>query len=365
MKYIVYLTTNLKSSIGGTNKIYIGVHKTNDSTVFDGYLGCGVYRQQPSTYLNPKTPFQYAVKKYGPDAFRRVILFEFDTEQEAYEKEKELVTPDFIKQSHVYNICPGGVCNNRGKPIYQFDLKGNLIKKWDFVVELVDVFGYDMSRFHYAIHHKHPFLDAYWSREESIDITEYITGLPHSHKITYLYDKNGKCVREFFSQKECAEFLGVKDISKQLQLSSLINNQYYVSNKLVDEFKPKARAQQVNQEYFVYQNNKLLGIYKGKDLMPIIKVYSWSKIRDIFRYNKGWYKDFYISLEEIDVVPTRTKSNGILVDVYTKYGEFVETLTSIKEVKEKYHVHASKIKNIQLGDRYYENWIFKYHSNSK
>ena len=138
-----------------------------------------------------------------------------------------------------------------------------------------------------------------------------------------------------------------------------------MSNKLVDEFKPKARTQQVNQDYFVYQNNKLLGVYKGKELMPIIKVYSWSKIRDIFRYNKGWYKDFYISLEETSVIPVRSKSNGILVDVYTKYGEFVETLTSIKEVREKYHVHASKIKNIQLGDRYYENWIFKYHSNSK
>ena len=33
MKYIVYLTTNLKN-----NKIYIGVHGTEDPNIFDGYI---------------------------------------------------------------------------------------------------------------------------------------------------------------------------------------------------------------------------------------------------------------------------------------------------------------------------------------
>lgn len=45
MKYIVYLTKNLKSKINGTNKIYIGVHKTENPEIFDGYIGCGVYIQ--------------------------------------------------------------------------------------------------------------------------------------------------------------------------------------------------------------------------------------------------------------------------------------------------------------------------------
>jgi hypothetical protein len=44
MKYIVYLTTNIIN-----NKIYIGVHGTNNPDIFDGYLGCGVNINIPSS----------------------------------------------------------------------------------------------------------------------------------------------------------------------------------------------------------------------------------------------------------------------------------------------------------------------------
>lgn len=57
MKYIVYLTTNIKN-----NKIYVGVHGTETPYKFDGYLGNGVNRNNPSSIKNPKEPFQYAVK---------------------------------------------------------------------------------------------------------------------------------------------------------------------------------------------------------------------------------------------------------------------------------------------------------------
>jgi hypothetical protein len=42
MKYIVYVTKNKESKINGINRIYVGVHKTEDPNIFDGYIGCGV-----------------------------------------------------------------------------------------------------------------------------------------------------------------------------------------------------------------------------------------------------------------------------------------------------------------------------------
>lgn len=363
--FIVYLTINLKSQINGNNKIYVGVHRTKDPTIFDGYIGCGVVISQPSTYMHPKTPFQYAVKKYGVNAFKRITLFEFDNAKEAYEKEKEIVNTDFLKQEHVYNISLGGICNNNGKPVYQFDLDGNLVKEWKYIIDISDFYGYDIQRFQYAIHHKHQFLDYYWSNTNTIDVAEYITSKPHSPKIAYLYSKQGKCIKQFDSHIECAKYLGLKDISKAIKDQSLVQSMYYVSDKLVDEFKPKAKAQNTNKTFYVYKDSNFIGEYKGKEIMKVIDLYSWSKVSDIFRYYQGWYKDFYISDTKVDQVPIRIHSNGFLIDIYTKFGEYIETLKSLKEVREKYKVPSARIKNIQLGDRYFNDFIFKYHRNSK
>ena len=103
MKYIVYLTINLKSKVNGINRMYCGIHKVTDIEQFDNYLGDGVYMNQPSTYMYPKTPFQYAVKKYGVTSFKRITLFAYDTLEEAILKEKEIVNDEFIKQTYTYN----------------------------------------------------------------------------------------------------------------------------------------------------------------------------------------------------------------------------------------------------------------------
>ena len=96
--------------------------------------------------------------------------------------------------------------------------------------------------------------------------------------------------------------------------------------------------------------------------MPIINEYSWNTIRDCFRYKQGWYKEYYLSLEEIEKVPERIIGSKIKVDIYDKYGNYIETLDTVKKVREKYKVPASKIKNLEMGDRYFENYIFKYHN---
>lgn len=86
--HLVYKTTNLVNG-----KTYIGVHSTNN--IDDGYLGSGCI-------------FKKALKKYGKENFKREILFNFDTLNQAYEKEKELVDLEFINQSTTYNCKVGG-----------------------------------------------------------------------------------------------------------------------------------------------------------------------------------------------------------------------------------------------------------------
>lgn len=88
MKYTVYKTTNLVNQ-----KIYIGCHKTKDPN--DNYLGSGKL-------------LKAAIEKYGIENFKKKILFVFDTEQEMFAKEAELVTEEFCKSDENYNLCSGG-----------------------------------------------------------------------------------------------------------------------------------------------------------------------------------------------------------------------------------------------------------------
>ena len=131
MKYIVYQTVNKVN-----NKIYVGIHGTETPNEFDGYIGNGVSIYRPATYLNPKTPFQYAVKKYGIKNFIRTTLKIFDKEEDAYKMEEDIVNEDFLKREDVYNLALGGRlpdCANPRKKVYMYDLDGNFEREFDSV----------------------------------------------------------------------------------------------------------------------------------------------------------------------------------------------------------------------------------------
>jgi hypothetical protein len=95
--YTVYQTTHIDSS-----RLYIGVHKT--STPNDGYLGSGIYLKE-------------AIKKYGRAAFKKEVLFIFETAEEAYSKERELVNREFLESAQTFNIALGGVPTDDWSPI--------------------------------------------------------------------------------------------------------------------------------------------------------------------------------------------------------------------------------------------------------
>lgn len=86
--YIIYKTINLIN-----NKIYIGMHETYDLN--DGYMGSG-------------KAIELAFRKYGKKNFNREILFFCKTREEMRQKERELVTEEFINRENTYNLTLGG-----------------------------------------------------------------------------------------------------------------------------------------------------------------------------------------------------------------------------------------------------------------
>jgi len=134
MHYYIYKITNLIN-----NKIYIGVHKT--SNLNDGYMGSGQVVKD-------------AIEKYGIDNFKKEILQEFLSEDEMYDKEKELVNIDFIKRDDTYNLAIGGLGQYGGKSFSE-KMKSDLVfaEAWAKRVSLQNKAGRKGS-FNDPEHHK-------------------------------------------------------------------------------------------------------------------------------------------------------------------------------------------------------------------
>lgn len=86
--YTVYKTTNILNG-----KFYIGVHGTNN--INDYYIGSGKILKE-------------AIKKYSKENFKKEILFVFDSHEEAFKKENELVNETLLNSELCYNCKIGG-----------------------------------------------------------------------------------------------------------------------------------------------------------------------------------------------------------------------------------------------------------------
>ena len=359
MKYVVYVAENTKCQINGVNRIYIGVHKT-DNIIFPGrYIGDGVFADRASSFMYPKSPLQCAVKKYGVDAFKTTALFESEYAEVAYKYYDQLVTDDFLKQTFVYNF----YLDYRHIPLYQYDLYGNLVKTWADPVEASEFYGYSVNKFLWAVQYKDEFLESYWSWYSILHTREYKKRKAH-HTI-YLYSLEGKLMRELPSEEETAKFFNCTyDVVADAILNSKVIGGYFISNKMTDLFIAKSRKTYLHQTFYVYKSDgEFIGEFVGKKVMPIIGCHSWQKISNVFSINHNWYKDFYMSLTPVEKVPEKpVKEYNYAIDVYTKYGEFIETFKTAEEVRDKYGIPKSKLLRIKQGNKFFGDYIFKYHS---
>ena len=292
MEYIVYETTNLVN-----NKFYIGVHKTENSNVFDGYIGCGVYMQNPSSYMNPKTLFQFAVKKYGIKNFRRKVLKVFDNVDDALKLEAELVDINFIKRTDTYNIALGGI---------------------------------------------------------EIDVTQF------SYRSIYKYSASGKLVDSYESVTEAAKDAGCeeKTIYRAIK-SGMKRGDYYYSYTLTDNFIPSKLPSLKGKTIYVYdlEGNYVTSLLSG--VKNFFNITHYGNIRQAI-LNDRPYKGYQLSLEKKDKLhkanaPSNTSKR---IGCYDLNGNLIEEFSSIKQATKKYGSGVFRVLNNRQKQT--KGFIFKY-----
>lgn len=231
MRYFVYKTT---CSLNG--KYYIGVHSEKKAS--DGYIGCGVCSDGTAINLKSKgvkSAFIDSVIKYGYKNFTREIIQEFDSVEEAYKLELELVNKEMLKDKLCLNIKLGG--------------GGGLVLGSCKPVEIVDC-------------------------------------------------KTGKTI-SFSSQAECANFLGLKNISGKKRF---LKNSYMLKG---EEVPVSIKRVNENPIYFydIYEASKFVGV----------NVFSIRRLLNKERKScKGWF------LEDFDFKSSFYKNSKIIRKKYEK-----------------------------------------------
>jgi hypothetical protein len=105
MRFIFYKTT---CNING--KFYYGVHLQRRAS--DGYIGCGVCSEGSAKALKRKgikSAFIDSVIKHGYKNFSMEIVKEFESIEDAYAYEAEIVTESLIKDPMCLNVKIGGI----------------------------------------------------------------------------------------------------------------------------------------------------------------------------------------------------------------------------------------------------------------
>lgn len=224
MYYIVYKTINLINK-----KEYIGVHKTKDPNVFDGYLGCGVYVN--SLKKNDRYGLPAAIRKYGSNNFKRIVLYVYPyTDEgcdEAYSKEAELVTKEYVNRNDTYNRTIGGVGVMRdaevklNKPIAQYDLNGKFIRKWESISDAER--STNITSIQANIYGKSKYAGDYqwrfYNNEDNIDPVLL-------HKV-YQFDLSGKLINIWNSANDASKIFENHSSAR----SAIINNCKNITRK--------------------------------------------------------------------------------------------------------------------------------------
>ena len=352
MKYIVYLTTNKIN-----NKIYVGVHKTEDPNIFDGYIGnsINIFKANPEL-KHPKIPFHKAVKKYGYNAFVRSTIQVFDSEEEALNLESLIVDENFIAREDTYNIAlGGGLPPLPNKVIYQYSLNGDFIKEWESLVVASKEYNISSNNIGIAATYKRTSANHLWSfiKVDKLNIQEYHI---YSPKIPiYLYDINKNYIRSYESMSECFKDLNVNlsTVQRAVKLGNCVNDFYLstvLSSKFIAPIIPKVTGDihqyDLDGNYIrSYTNKEELGIFKIGDINRSIRE---------GRTYKGY---IWIRGEKLDKVPPRKVNKIRKIGQYTMDGKLVKIFNTLREAR----IEFPNVSKVLRGTaNHCHNFKFKY-----
>ena len=355
MKYIVYITTNLKN-----NKIYIGVHQTENPEIFDGYLGCGINRYNKSSIYNPKTPFQYAVKKYGFDAFKRSIIQVFNTQQEALELEEQLVNQEFIKRTDTYNITlGGGMPPLLNKVIYMYDLQGNYIQEFISITDAAKFVQGAANTICNAVLHKRTSYDYLWSdlKMDKLNISEFNVYKPNT--IVYVYNEDGTYFKTFNSMVDCAKYLNasLSNIQRSIKIGNSVKG-YYISDKLYSIFiKPKVTRLSGKVHQYSLDGTYIKSYNTIKEVEQEFNQ-SMQGINTSIRMGQSYKNYLWLRDEKLDFVkPYKAKSSPRKIGQYTMSGKLIKVFNTLRAARKEFP-NVSKVLNGTA--KHCHNFNFKY-----
>lgn len=194
-------------------KRYIGITRQSVEKRWKNGKG---YSRKENTY------FYKAILKYGWNNIQHQILFEGLTKKEAEDKEIELIS--FYKSSDResgYNIMNGGNCSESmpdeirqklreshfgsksvaAKSLYQCDLSGNIIKKWNCTMDVQRELGYTNALISRCCKGKRPTAYGYkWSYISDYNKNSLCNNYnPLPTKKILQYTKNGNYLKEYES----------------------------------------------------------------------------------------------------------------------------------------------------------------------
>ena len=356
MKYIVYLTTNKID-----NKIYVGVHKTDNPDKFDGYLGCGINRFKKSSIVQKSNYFHNAVNKYGFDSFTRVTLKIFDSEQDALDFESLIVDKDFINRDDTYNMVEGGgLPPNLSKQVYQYDLTGSFIKEWKSLTEVGNLYKVSPSSIGSAVKNKIASLSHFWSFEKVIklDLSLYKAYTPNQE--VFVYDLSGKLIQNFSS-------VGICCITLQINLSHLqraINLGYQIKNKYFssvqhEKFPVKPKRKKDNSQINQYDiDGNYIQTFISKSDAELKLNLNLGKVRDSIREGISYRGFLWTSGEpDMKIQGISSQSKAKVIKQYTMDGKYIKTFKTVREARKEFP-NVSKV--LSGKATHCHNFIFKY-----